>query len=712
MIGHRNTRNVHIFLILLTVAALLRLSSPNPIHSSGDVDNQHVDAVYEKRETFRKGEDDEDELFTEMDPQILAAVLLESLNRSQEARRREGPRPDGMEDRDLKAEDGPAKVDEAYGEEPTEEGAIKDRDGRQELELLMAAQGREQEDKEAEERRKAKEEEERMTEKVASRTTSQTVQVQAVPKASSEGEAKKGPDSPEPVSVEEEEEEEQLNPEELKSLETVMKEFPRLGAATKREWGQEQNERESRSYSSHNEIIPVNKGSNLAMSKKKLKWQEETQKALYFPTFRGNPEDTFEDNNVAAGNAVDPQTPAEQDLMDDGAPEEEEEEEEELLSPEEEEARARAEQEELRRQAAEAQRAKMEEEKLADIASDMLLRYMGKQSGGRKKYSSSLSDAAEDKRSDEEQEAAEEDDIDPQTIDKLIEISSKLHLPADDVVDIINDVEKKKKKDMSSEQDSGWQRPLNPLASSFSSPNGFSATQISDVRNQYPAAKQPSSPNLLKTWFHDKPQVKPQNVWSILPTPLLTNQNLWAKPQRPLSVKQGLKSAKSGYPSYPYAYPAYYQRKSSPAYRPVYFPPSSRPKSRFYLPKPVNFLGNSMGDAYYQAPSRQYYGWVQPRLRKPPSGPRQNPYFLTSRPLPMYPWTFRPMAIPRPRAPPMWGNPVIPPSQNQFFYSVPEQTGTGNEDYHMPKTLLENRYHGDLEKHIKNFLLKRPQKQD
>ncbi len=40
-----------------------------------------------------------------------------------------------------------------------------------------------------------------------------------------------------------------------------------------------------------------------------------------------------------------------------------------------------------------------------------------------------------------------DDDIDPQTIDKLIEISSKLHLPADDVVDIINDVEKKKKKD-------------------------------------------------------------------------------------------------------------------------------------------------------------------------------------------------------------------------------------------------------------------------
>uniref|UniRef100_A0A667WQN8 VGF nerve growth factor inducible n=1 Tax=Myripristis murdjan TaxID=586833 RepID=A0A667WQN8_9TELE len=153
--------------------------------------------------------------------------------------------------------------------------------------------------------------------------------------------------------------------------------------------------------------------------------------------------------------------------------------EEEVLSPEEEEARAKAEQEEVRRQAAEAQRAKMEEEKLADIASDMLLQYMVKQNNGNRKDRdqnrkySSLSNAAEDKRSDEEQEVMEEDDdIDPQTIDKLIEISSKLHLPADDVVDIISDVEKKKKKDVPPEMASPWQRPLMPLSSSSSSTNG------------------------------------------------------------------------------------------------------------------------------------------------------------------------------------------------------------------------------------------------
>lgn len=708
MIRHKNTPNAPILFILLTVAALLHLSSPNPVHPPQDVDDQAADSVYEKRESLGKGEDDEDDLFTEMDPQILAAVLLESLNRTQEARQRDGQQDDGIEDRGLKAEDEPATVDEADRDEGMEEDVIKDRDGRQELELLMAAQGREQENGDAEERRKAKEEEERMTEQVASRTTSQAVQ--AVPKPTLKGEARKGPESPE------QEEEEQLNPEELKSLETVMKEFPRLGTATKREWDQEHNDRESRSSSSHNEILPVDKGGNLAMSKKKLKWQEETQKALYFPTYRGNPEEMFKGNNIAAVNEINPQTPAEQDLVEEGTPEEDEEEEneEELLSPEEEEARVRAEQDEMRRQAAEAQRAKMEEEKLADIASDMLLRYMGKQSGRRRKYSSSLSNAAEDKRSNEEQEEAEEDDIDPQTIDKLIEISSKLHLPADDVVDIINDVEKKKKKDMSSEQDSRWQRPINPLATSFLSPNRFSATQISDVRNQYPTAKQPSAPNLLKAWFHDKPQAKPQNYWSVVPTPLLTNQNLWAKTPRPLAVKQGLlKSAKSGYPSYTYTYPAYYPRKTYPAYQPVYFSPSSLPKSRLYLPKPVSFFGNSMSDTNYQAPSPQHYRWVQPRLRKPPRGPsgrRQNPYFLASRS--MYPWTFRPAPFPRPRTPPMWENPVIPPSQNRFFYSVPEQTKTVNEDNPMPKTLLENSYRGDLEKHIKSFLLKRPQKLD
>ncbi|XP_048372812.1 neurosecretory protein VGF [Sphaerodactylus townsendi] len=122
---------------------------------------------------------------------------------------------------------------------------------------------------------------------------------------------------------------------------------------------------------------------------------------------------------------------------------------------------------ESRRQAEEARRAAAEEERLADMASDLLLQYLlkdGEQSeeegqqgpqngggGGGWKGSSALlfedeeGNVAEDKRSNEApEEDDEEADIDPNTIDRLIELSSKLHLPANDVIDIINDVEKKK----------------------------------------------------------------------------------------------------------------------------------------------------------------------------------------------------------------------------------------------------------------------------
>nr|XP_056719545.1 neurosecretory protein VGF [Euleptes europaea] len=124
---------------------------------------------------------------------------------------------------------------------------------------------------------------------------------------------------------------------------------------------------------------------------------------------------------------------------------------------------------ESRKQAEEARRAAAEEERLADMASDLLLQYLlkdgeqsaeegrpGSQGGGGRKGSSALlfedeeGNVAEDKRSNEapeEEEEEEDDDIDPSTIDRLIEISSKLHLPANDVIDIINDVEKKKKEE-------------------------------------------------------------------------------------------------------------------------------------------------------------------------------------------------------------------------------------------------------------------------
>uniref|UniRef100_A0A8D0BSY6 Neurosecretory protein VGF n=1 Tax=Salvator merianae TaxID=96440 RepID=A0A8D0BSY6_SALMN len=123
---------------------------------------------------------------------------------------------------------------------------------------------------------------------------------------------------------------------------------------------------------------------------------------------------------------------------------------------------------ESRRQAEEARRAAAEEERLADMASDLLLQYLLKDGeedeegadsqGGseeeRPKGSSLLfedeeSNVAEDKRSNEmppeEDGQEDEEDIDPHTIDRLIELSSKLHLPADDVIDLINNVEKKKK---------------------------------------------------------------------------------------------------------------------------------------------------------------------------------------------------------------------------------------------------------------------------
>ncbi|XP_031135205.1 neurosecretory protein VGF [Sander lucioperca] len=721
MIGYHDASSALSLLVLLTGVSLLHPSTPNPINTPGDVDYPHrVTPPAKDPETgsIQKEEaEEEEELFKDVDPKTLAAVLLEALNHSWVGERREGrERDDGMEDgEEMKAETGEATREEAYrGVRTMEtEGANRDRDGRQELELLMAAQGKEREREEEEERKRAQEEEEKMTEKVTSRTTSQTVQVQRERQqpASLDGRGENGQGTAPPNipgQGSNEEEEEQLSPEELRNLETMMKEFPRLNAATKRDGDSEPNHRESRGYSSYNDVVPIGKGSDLAMTKKKLKWQEETQKGLSFPTFRGgNFMDDFDHNdNYAGGNAVQSQLPAEQEAMEDDEPTEEEEEDEEALSPEEEEARAKAEQEEMRRQAAEAQRAKMEEEKLADIASDMLLRYMVKQNNGNRKYGAPLSNAAEDKRSDEEQEVTEEDDIDPQTIDKLIEISNKLHLPADDVVDIISDVEKKKKKDVAPEAASRWQRPLTPLSSPFSSTNGFSASQIPTGQNGFPVSKQPSpAVNLLKTWLQEKSQTKSPDLWNKPSKPLSANPNHWPKPQKPLSIKQDLwlkspKSVWTGYPLYPYKYPSYYQRKLYPDYYPIYYPPPPRPKPRYYIPKPAltlnNFLGNSVDDTYSFPPRHRYHSWVQPRLRRPPAGFQQRPYYASYR--------FQPLPIPKPRSPPRM--PVIPPRQ-KFYYSAPAAPAvTRNEDYNVAGKQPDSSKHDDLEKYIQQILMK------
>uniref|UniRef100_A0A3Q4GDS7 VGF nerve growth factor inducible n=1 Tax=Neolamprologus brichardi TaxID=32507 RepID=A0A3Q4GDS7_NEOBR len=520
MTRYHNPSSALIRLLLLTAPSFLHLSTSNPLsaldkpyqHTSGLTVSGYRNIGGEESQPMQKQEEaeHEEELFKNVDPKKLAAVLLEALNNSKAEQMSEGEGRDGMEE-EMTAEKEEYKNKDSYRKLRTIEGADRDRDGRQELELLMATQRKEQETGEEEERKKAQKEEE-LTERVTSRTTSHTVEIaREKPPTGSDGRgdngqstgSQQGSTSPDQASSEEEE---QLSPEELKSLEMMMKEFPALNVPIKREGDSEQSHRESRDYS-YNDIMPINKGSDLAITKKKLKWQEETQKALSFPKFRGdNFMDEFDDSN---NNSADLQAPREQTMEDDD-PDEEEEEDEEVLSPEEEEAQAKGEQEEMRRQAAEAQRAKMEEEMLADIASDMLLRYMVKQNNGNKQYSSSLSSAAEDKRSDEEQEVTEEDDIDPQTIDKLIEISSKLHLPADDVVDIISDVEKKKKKDLSPDVISGWRRPLSPISSPFSS-----ESQISSNQNDIPASNQPfPAAHFLKTWLQKKKPTSSEDLWN------------------------------------------------------------------------------------------------------------------------------------------------------------------------------------------------------
>lgn len=581
MISFSDASGARTLLLLLTGAFFLHLS--NPAHSDGPHRPAAPGFVLlggEERREEEQGsfqeedEEHEDDLFKDVDPKTLAAILLEALNRSQTERKREGEEEDKKESREVRRIEG------------TERG----RDGRQMLELLMAAQDKER--GKEEEKRKAQQEEEKLTEKVKSRTTSQTVAVKP--------EEKKG-------EAHNEEEEGQLSPEELRSLETVMKEFPSLSKASRRT---------SRGYSD-------------AVTKKKLKWQEEMQKAVNFPTFRGgNFMDEFED-------ATQFQRP-EEDKMDEDGPKEEED--VEVLSPEEEGAQVKSEQEELSRQADEAQRAKMEEEKLADIASDMLLRYMG---NANRKYTSPLSNA-EDKRSDEEEE--EEEDIDPQTIDKLIEISSKLHLPADDVVDIINDVEKKKKKDV----------PPIP------------APQISTNQNSFLVSKQPSAViDLLKAWFL-------QDVWVKPAKPLLANHDVWPKRQKETKQRMWLKPSPSVWSRH-FTYPSSY---------PVYPPPPHRPKPHYYVPQPPL----THGDTYNFPPKRRFRNWIQPRLRTPPPTVLQQRPYYTRYPLHVYPHRLRPLPISKPRSPPRMVQ--TPPPQS----SAAPPRG----------------YYGNLERFVQQILTKRP----
>ncbi|KAG9274259.1 neurosecretory protein VGF [Astyanax mexicanus] len=583
-------------------------------------------------------DEEEDELFKDVDPKTLAAVLLGALNKPQGKITSEGNK---------NGEEGAEKAEEVRDNE----GADRDRDGHQELELVMAAaaaQGREEREREEdEERKRIEEEEERLTEKVTSHTTSQTVPVrepEAVTKeiVNKEGqqESERGTDG---------ETEEQLNPEELKNLETMLKEFQSYSTATKRERDSSTGQRESRGeYLDYldrnglmnNEIKPKAKSYDLAMSKKKLKWQQEQEKDKNRPVYKGgNFMDDFnenlEDQEVGIG---------------------EDEEDEELLSPEEEEARAKAEQEEVRRQAAEAQRAKAEEEKLADIASDMVLQYMVKQDG--KKYQNN--NAAEDKRSEEDTD--DDDDIDPQTIDKLIEISSKLHLPADDVVDIISDVEKKKKKD--APENLQWQRPLVPLSPPVAP---------STILRTTPPSKPPKpNTNPFKAWFKDRASIKP------------SNQDYWMQEQWPFRT----------YPSY-----RFYQKPYS-SYYPIYIPPP-KSKPRYYAKPSYSFndiLGNSLDYDFDYPLKQRYRSWTQPRPRAPPAF-RRNLYF----PNYIVPQarTFQAVPMPKPRSP-LRRRPA-------FYYPPPGSVVTRQGDYYSQLAQPQRDSDEELENFIKKVFLKSPQ---
>ncbi|KAM4612411.1 uncharacterized protein vgf [Polymixia lowei] len=772
MIRTRDASSVLTLLVLVSGASFLPLSAPGPIDaprlvgspgaaspglavtgdgaSRGEESNiaQEGREGAEERAEERK---EEDELFKDVDPKTLAAVLLEALNKPKMERRKEGEEREGIEEEE-KGERAEATEKEQNGEEArATEGANRDRE--QELELLMAATALQGErEREEEEKKKVKEEEEKLTERVKSRTSSHAVPVKTEQPAALDvgGEeitrkeaganeagqgagSQRGPNPPggsqQRGEQRSDEEEEQLSPEELKNLETMMKEFQSFSTANKRERDSRERQRESRGYSPYNDIPSKNKGYDLSMSKKKLKWQEETQKA--FPVFRGgNFMDEFENSFDNAGSDLpQPRPPSDNDVMEEDEPEEGEED-EEALSPEEEEARAKAEQEEVRRQAAEAQRAKLEEEKLADIASDMLLQYMVKQNNGNRKhrnqnrkYSSSLSNTAEDKRSDEDQEVKEEDDdIDPQTIDKLIEISSKLHLPADDVVDIISDVEKKKKKDVPPEMASlsPWQRPLMPLSSPSSSyTKGISASQIPTNQNSLPLAKQAQpAVNPLKAWFQEKPPTKSslanQDVWFRPAKPLSTNQDLLLQLQKPRSNNQDLwlkahKPFRTSYPPYS-SYPSFYQRKPYRGYYPILFSAPPKHKPHYYIPKPAltlnNLLGNSPDYDYNAPPKRHFRNWVQPRLRKPPAS-LQNPYyanyFLTS-----YPRTFQQLPIPKPGSPPRLAG--IPPYRNRFYYSPPAPIVARDDVYSSARigNQPDNSSDNELENYIQQILMKQP----
>ncbi|XP_063060285.1 neurosecretory protein VGF [Engraulis encrasicolus] len=327
-----------------------------------------------------------------------------------------------------------------------------------------------------------------------------------------------------------------------------------------------------------NEILPPLKGykaynQQLAQATKKIKWHEAASKS---PSATGR---NFMDDFDVPGQ------------------EEMEEEEARMLSRQgAEEARARAELEEMRRQQAEAEAAREEEQRLAGIASDMLIQYMDRKTANKQQQTSymkqrqkaSVLGGLEDKRSNEVENDSDDifgdldmdmdgGDVELETIDRLIEISSKLHLPADDVVEIISNVEEKKRRKM----DAAVQVPPAVSAPRYR-PLVAPARPQSSSPVLYKYAPAAPSPALAGPLFAPAPPPKKLSKPMKSAKPY---KNKWYKEKgksRAFKQDYWFKPAKQfmAYPSYPY-----YQ-KPYRAYYPVYFPP---PKPRLYSKPPFAY---------------------------------------------------------------------------------------------------------------------------
>uniref|UniRef100_A0A3Q3D840 Uncharacterized LOC109509746 n=2 Tax=Hippocampus comes TaxID=109280 RepID=A0A3Q3D840_HIPCM len=418
-----------------------------------------------------------------------------------------------------------------------------------------------------------------------------------------------------------------------------------------------------------NEILPPLKGykaynTQLARAGKKLHWQGHSQDG---PIKGGNFMDDFEDEG--------------------GELEEEVEEEDESLTRMEEEARARAEKQEVLRQQEEAERAREEEQRLADVASDMLLQYMGRKQQAFLKPRQKSSNAAEDKRSEEVLlPDQDEDDLDQQMIDRLIEISSKLHLPADDVIEIISDVEEKKKKRKELQQQLPAVaalpvvprfRPLvpPPLAAP---PPVYHYTASKNPKKALYKAPHKASYKSMKKWQKDKSKSRKKDFWYQPQTPI----DYWYMPQ-----KQFL-----AFPSYPY-----YQ-KPYRAYYPVYFP---SPKPQYYgKPPPARDQAFNTQELDPQSPRRRHrgqgknrgQGWRQRPAPRLPDAPYISNYILP------HPRTYQPPPPPKPLAPPRRGR--RPP----FYY---QPAATRDDDYEEDGLLPQLDSEEELENFIERIYMKR-----